>query len=140
MGISETQIPDTSPQKKTFQGWHDTNQQKKQQSIGSNEDLSQDQQVKGLSENTEKQYDGENMALGENKKNEAATIWAIAKKLGVNAEEDNGRMEEKFMAMEERDRNEAEKWGISAISHEHCHIQCEGVREGGKMGSNKEVD
>lgn len=31
------------------------------------------------------------------------------------------------------------KWGISAISHEHCHIQCEGVREGGKMGSHPEI-
>ena len=30
--------------------------------------------------------------------------------MGVNAAEDNGRME-KFMAMEERDRNEAEKVG-----------------------------
>lgn len=50
-------------------------------------------------------------------RHEAATIWDLAKKLGVNEEEEKGRMVEKFMAMEERDRKLAEKVGnMSLIS------------------------
>ena len=54
---------------------------------------------------------GEQTGLGENKKQKATKIWELAKQLGPTGVEDQGRMVEKFMTMEERDREEAEKVG-----------------------------
>lgn len=44
-------------------------------------------------------------------KQEASIIWELANQLGVTAAEDQGRMVDRFMEMEERDRMEADKVG-----------------------------
>lgn len=38
-------------------------------------------------------------------------IWELAKQLGATGVEDQGRIAEKFMTMEDRDRKEAKKVG-----------------------------
>lgn len=54
----------------------------------------------------------EETSLGENKTQEATEIWELAKQLGAIGVEDQGRMVEKIMIMEDRDRKEAEKKNI----------------------------
>ncbi|KAH1249328.1 hypothetical protein GmHk_05G012704 [Glycine max] len=48
---------------------------------------------------------------GGNEKQEATMIWELAKQLGATGVEDQGRIAEKFMTMEDRDRKEAKKVG-----------------------------
>lgn len=54
----------------------------------------------------------EDTRLGENKMQDATKIWELAKQLGAIGVEDQGRMVEKIMIMEDRDRKEAEKKNI----------------------------
>ena len=68
-----------------------------------------------LSGNYEKQNNGEHTKVGEKERREAETIWDQQKKMGVNEEEGSGRMVEKLMTMEERDRKEAER--VGCIKH-----------------------
>ena len=65
--------------------------------------------MNGPSGKTENQDTGEQTRSRENCKKGATFIWELANQLGAIVVEDQGRMVEKFMAVEERDRREAEK-------------------------------
>ena len=49
--------------------------------------------------------------VAENKEHETKMIWEIANNLGVTEIEEQGRIVEKLMQMEDRDKKEAEKVG-----------------------------
>lgn len=53
--------------------------------------------------------------VAENKEHETKMIWEIANNLGVTEIEEQGRIVEKLMQMEDRDKKEAEK--VGNISH-----------------------
>ena len=53
--------------------------------------------------------------VAENKEHEAKMIWEIENNLGVTEIEEQGRIVEKLMQMEDRDKKEAEK--VGNISH-----------------------
>jgi len=48
---------------------------------------------------------------GERERQEATTIWELAKKLGVTGVDDQGRIMDKLMTMKDRDKKEADKVG-----------------------------
>lgn len=87
-GIKEAQIFDTDPQNMTCQWRKNTKEQKKQQTTGNKEEMSQDPQENDNSGNTENKVGGEQTTVRENRKKEAATIWDVAKNLGINEVED----------------------------------------------------
>lgn len=53
----------------------------------------------------------EDTRLGENKMQDVTKIWELAKQLGATGAADQGRMVEKIMTMEDRDRKEVERLG-----------------------------
>ena len=108
-GSPEAQGSGPLPQKITYQQQQNTNLLMYQHRKVSNEEFSQKQQMNGPSGKTENQDTGEQTRSRENCKKEATFIWELANQLGAIVVEDQGRMVEKFMAVEERDRKEAEK-------------------------------
>ena len=110
-GPSGTQIYGPIQQSRPTQQQLNTDMHTQHQSMGSKEECLQKQQLNGPNEITETMETGEIKEIGANRDLEAAATWELARKLGVCSVDDQERMVEKFLEMEDRDRKEAEKVG-----------------------------